>query len=55
MVFHQIYGRKKGTKRWYKWGYPNTYEIIKAEYDSLKKYKKYKDSEFKIKRAYPKK
>jgi len=55
MVFHQLYGRDKGTKRWYKWGYPNTYEIIKAEYNAFKKSKKYKGIEFKMKRAYPKK
>jgi len=55
MVYHQLYGRNKGTKRWYKWGLPNTYEIIKAERDAFKKSKRHKDVEWKMKRAYSKK
>ena len=52
MVYHQLYLKKKGTKRWSKWGYPKPYDMVKAEWRAYKKSKKYKDYDVKMKRAY---
>ena len=49
MVYHQVYARKKGTKRWYKVSYPKPYEKALADKKHMSKKKNY---EAKMKRAY---
>ena len=49
MVMHQLYLKKKGTKRWLKAGYPRDHTMIKKERKLYLTNKKY---DVKMKRAY---